>query len=66
VEACDQITALCRGKKAQKLSIKLKKSTIIITKVCRGKWQGILQTGLEMPNEDWMSLSFMLVSFVPI
>jgi hypothetical protein len=37
VEACDQITALCRGKKAQKLSIKLKKSTIIITKVCRGK-----------------------------
>jgi hypothetical protein len=35
--ACDQITALCRGQKAQKLSVKLKKSTIFITKVCRGK-----------------------------
>jgi hypothetical protein len=35
--ACDQIAALCRGQKAQKLSIKLKKPTIIITKVCRGK-----------------------------
>jgi hypothetical protein len=35
--ACDQITALCRGRKARKLSVKLKKSTIFITKVCRGK-----------------------------
>ncbi len=36
-KARDQITALCRGRKVWKLSIKLKKSTIIITIVCRGK-----------------------------
>ncbi len=36
-KARDRVTALWRGRKVWKLSIILKKSIIIITKVCRGK-----------------------------